>query len=151
MTGVQTCALPIYFEVNSLGEALAKFLEPASEYIAIMAYLNRLQDTQIVQLRELIADKTKRATTFGWGPRFLHSTGQFHKGGQQNGAFIQISAQSSVDFSVPTKEYSFQTLFMAQALGDGEALSSRNFPLIRFHLKDRKLGIAKLIEAVKAL
>ena len=147
----ETLAIFSNDSANSLDEALVKFLAPASGYISIMAYLNREQDHAIANIRGLIADKSKRPVTFGWGPRFLHSTGQFHKGGQPNGAFIQITAESFIDIEVPGKSYSFQTLFMAQALGDGEALSSRNLPLIRIHLKDRAAGIAKLLEAVKKL
>jgi len=136
---------------NSLDEALANFFAPASGYVAVMAYLNRETDREIEKVRELIAFKTKRPTTFGWGPRFLHSTGQFHKGGQQNGAFIQISADCSIDVAIPTKNYSFKTLVMAQALGDGQALSNRKYPLIRIHLKDRAKGAAALIQALKNL
>jgi glucose-6-phosphate isomerase len=136
---------------SSLDEAFAKFFLPNYGYIAVMAYLNRERDIEILKIRELIADKTKKPTTFGWGPRFLHSTGQFHKGGQPNGGFLQISAESSTDIQVPGKNFSFQTLFMAQALGDGEALTSRNLPLLRIHLKNRAVGIAKVLEGIKKL
>jgi glucose-6-phosphate isomerase len=136
---------------GSLDEALARFLAPNYGYLAVMAYLNREGDNEILKIRELIADKTKTPTTFGWGPRFLHSTGQFHKGGQPNGGFLQISADSSIDIQVPGKNFSFQTLLMAQALGDGEALSSRNLPLLRIHLKNRAVGINKVLEGIKKL
>lgn len=138
-------------KVSSLDEALAKFFAPKHGYIAITAYLNREKDCEVTKLRELIADKQRCPTTFGWGPRFLHSTGQFHKGGQPNGAFLQISGESSIDFQIPNRDFTFQTLLMAQALGDGEALSSRQFPVLRIHLKDRDNGIAKIINAVKRL
>jgi glucose-6-phosphate isomerase len=138
-------------DIGSLDEALAKFFAPKYGYVAVMAYLNREGDNEIAKIRELIADKFKTPTTFGWGPRFLHSTGQFHKGGQPNGAFLQFSGDSSIDFQVPEKSYSFQTLFMAQALGDGEALSSRNLPLMRIHFKNRSAGINKVLEAVKKI
>jgi glucose-6-phosphate isomerase len=136
---------------SSLEEALAKFFAPKYGYVAVMAYLNRESDREITKIRELIADKSKTPTTFGWGPRFLHSTGQFHKGGQPNGAFLQFSGDSSIDFQVPDKNYTFQTLLMAQALGDGEALSSRNLPLMRIHFKNRSAGIKKVLEAVKKI
>ena len=113
-----------------------------------MAYLHRGADDAITAIRSLVAEKSGRASTFGWGPRFLHSTGQFHKGGQLNGAFIQITGQNKEDLAIPGREFSFHTLLMAQALGDGQALSSRNLPLIRVHLKDRAAGIAELLEAL---
>jgi glucose-6-phosphate isomerase len=114
-----------------------------------MAYLTRGSDDEIAKLQPLIFSKSKRATTFGWGPRFLHSTGQFHKGGQQNGAFIQITGESKDDIKIPGENYSFSQLIMAQALGDAAALSERNLPLIRIHLKNRKEGIAKLLAEIK--
>ena len=145
--------LEVYSEdsVSSLDEALLKFLAPNHGYVAIMAYLNREQEFEILKLRNLVADKFKIPTTFGWGPRFLHSTGQFHKGGQQNGAFIQITSESSVDFLIPNTDYSFQTLISAQAIGDGEALKSRNLPLIRIHLKRAEQGVRKLLDSFKKI
>lgn len=136
---------------TSLDEALVKFFMPKYGYIAVMAYLNRESDFKISNVRELIADKTKTPTTFGWGPRFLHSTGQFHKGGQPNGAFLQITGENAKDFQVPGKNFTFHTLLMAQALGDGEALTSRNLPLLRIHLKNRESGIVRILESVKRL
>ena len=110
-----------------------------------MAYLARGIDNNAPLLRELIAEKTGRGTTFGWGPRFLHSTGQFHKGGQHNGAFLQITGENSSDLSIPNQSFSFHTLLMAQALGDGQALSDRKFPLMRVHLKERNSGLDLLL------
>jgi glucose-6-phosphate isomerase len=113
-----------------------------------MAYLARGIDDEIAKSREVIAKKSSRGTTFGWGPRFLHSTGQFHKGGQHNGAFIQITGENANDIAIPGREFTFHTLLMAQALGDGEALADRNFPLIRIHLKNRSAGIAAILAAL---
>ena len=110
-----------------------------------MAYLTRGSEDEIIKIQSKISTKTNKPTTFGWGPRFLHSTGQFHKGGQQNGAFIQITADSKVDVKIPNQNYTFAQLIMAQALGDAKALTERNLPLIRMHLKNRSSGIAKLI------
>ncbi len=135
---------------DSISAILSNFLKQDNYYFALMAYLHRGSDDAILELRELIALATKKPTTFGWGPRFLHSTGQFHKGGQQNGAFIQISGDSTVDVEIPGKSFGFHTLLMAQVLGDGQALQSRKYPLIRFHLKNRKAGISELIAALKA-
>ena len=116
-----------------------------------MAYLNRVTDHQIWEIRNVLAEKTNIGITFGWGPRFLHSTGQFHKGGTQNGAFLQITGESTKDLEIPNTEFSFHTLLMAQALGDGAAIQSREFPLVRIHLKNREAGIAEILELVKNL
>ncbi|CAB4586136.1 unannotated protein [freshwater metagenome] len=120
-------------------------------YIAIMAYLNRIADYEVSAIRELLAKKSNTPTTFGWGPRFLHSTGQFHKGGPQVGSFIQITGESRSDIEIPDQSFGFQTLIMAQALGDGEALQKRKFPLLRIHLRERKNGISQLLAIVNSL
>ena len=124
---------------------LSDFLHLPISYFAVMAYLTRGTEDEITKLRSIISNKTNKPTTFGWGPRFLHSTGQFHKGGQQNGAFIQITADSQVDVHIPNQTYSFAQLIMAQALGDAQALTERDLPLIRLHLKNRSAGINKLL------
>jgi glucose-6-phosphate isomerase len=133
-------------KANDLAGQLNDFFAHPSHYIAIMAYLARGIDNQAPQLRELIARKSARGTTFGWGPRFLHSTGQFHKGGQHNGAFLQITGENENDLAIPHQNFSFHTLLMAQALGDGQALSDRKFPLLRIHLKERKAGLQALLK-----
>ena len=124
---------------------LSDFLQLPISYFAVMAYLTRGTEDEITKLRSIISNKTNMPTTFGWGPRFLHSTGQFHKGGQPNGAFIQITADSQVDVHIPNQTYSFAQLIMAQALGDAKALTERDLPLIRLHLKNRSAGITKLL------
>lgn len=136
---------------HSLEGQLRDFLAHPTHYIAIMAYLARGIDLQATELRQLVADKSGKGTTFGWGPRFLHSTGQFHKGGQPNGAFLQISGENKSDLSIPHQNFSFHTLLMAQALGDGQALTDRKFPVLRVHLKDRESGLNSLIETLKGL
>jgi glucose-6-phosphate isomerase len=132
-----------------LSEMVSDFLTQDNYYFAVMAYLARGLDNEILSIRSLIAERTDKPTTFGWGPRFLHSTGQFHKGGQQNGAFIQISGESDSDLAIPGQNYGFHALLMAQVLGDGQALESRKYPLLRFHLKNREAGIKELLEAFK--
>jgi len=136
---------------QSLAGQLSDFLEVKAHYFATMAYLHRGTNDAIAEIRSLIAAKSGRASTFGWGPRFLHSTGQFHKGGQLNGAFIQITGENLSDLAIPGREFTFHTLLMAQALGDGEALASRSLPLLRIHLKDRTAGIAELLGALRTL
>ena len=133
---------------TDLADVLRDLIARSEKYLAIMAYLNRESDGEILQLREAIAKKKDIGITFGWGPRFLHSTGQFHKGGASNGGFLQITAESAADIEIPGKDFSFSDLFTAQALGDGEALSSRDLPVVRIHLKNRTSGIKRLLEAV---
>lgn len=120
-------------------------------YLGIMAYLDRQENAQITELRNIIASKIGKPVTFGWGPRFLHSTGQFHKGGQPNGSFLQITAESQVDFDIPGKEFGFKTLVMAQAIGDQNALEVRGLRTLRLHLMDRESGIKQLLEIAKKL
>jgi glucose-6-phosphate isomerase len=120
-------------------------------YVAIMAYLDRRTDKDIQELQNLLAKKTGKPITFGWGPRLLHSTGQFHKGGQPNGSFLQITADCEKDFEVPGKGFTFQTLLMAQAIGDQNALAKRGLKTTRLHLTNRKEGIAQLLATVKSL
>ena len=124
---------------------------PEDGYIAVMAYLDRKDDAKVAELRAILADKSGRPVTFGWGPRFLHSTGQFHKGGQQNGVFLQITGDVQKDIPIPGQSYGFKTLVAAQALGDGKALASRKYPLLRFNLKNRAVGISELLDAAKSL
>ena len=124
---------------------LTDFLASAPKYFSIMAYLGKGIDDEVKLLRQVLSLKTGRPVTFGWGPRFLHSTGQLHKGGQMNGAFIQITAEIMEDLEIPGSGYKFSQLIMAQALGDGAALAERNLPVVRIHLKNTKTGISKLL------
>jgi glucose-6-phosphate isomerase len=129
--------------------SLDDFLQLKNEYFAVMAYLTRGEDDLIAELSELISAKTGIASTFGWAPRFLHSTGQFHKGGTSNGAFIQITSQDQIDLAIPGKTFTFKELITAQAIGDAVALRNRDYPFLQIHLKDKKMGILKLIEGLK--
>ena len=135
---------------DSLETYIENFLALSPGYIAVMAYLARGIDDEITALRGFVAQASGVGTSFGWGPRFLHSTGQFHKGGVPNGAFIQITGESARDLEIPGQAFTFHTLLMAQALGDGEALGEKKFPLLRFHLKNREAGIQEIIGAFKS-
>lgn len=143
----------IFGDGQSLTDALATFIEDVKEggYIAIMAYLDRRYDKKIAELQSILAGKSGRPTSFGWGPRFLHSTGQFHKGGPQNGSFLQITGETNIDYRIPGKEFSLRTLFMAQAIGDNRALAARKYPLLRLHLQNRKVGIDRILAAARNL
>ena len=120
---------------------------PESGYLAIMAYLDRVGDADAQRLRTALAARTPHPVTFGWAPRFLHSTGQYHKGGPQSGVFLQITGALAEDVEVPGEPYTLGRLQLAQALGDLDALSRRGRPVIRLHLRDRPAGIAQLLAA----
>jgi len=143
----------IFGDGQSLTDALATFIEDVKEggYIAIMAYLDRRDDQKIAELRSILAEKSGRPTSFGWGPRFLHSTGQFHKGGQSNGSFLQITGATERDYLIPGKGFSLGTLLMAQAIGDNRALAARKYPLLRLHLQNRNAGIDQILIAARNL
>jgi glucose-6-phosphate isomerase len=146
-------SVEIFGDGNSVIGSLQSFVSSVADggYISIHAYLDRRDDVRLEELRKILSHKTGHPVTFGWGPRFLHSTGQFHKGGQQNGAFLQITGESSCDFAIPGSNFGFKTLVMAQALGDNRALGQRKFPLLRLHLQDRSAGITQILEAARSL
>lgn len=122
---------------------------PQGGYLAVQAYLDRLDDASAALLRGELAKRTGLQTTFGWGPRFLHSTGQYHKGGHQNGIFLQITGTAETDLEVPDRPYSLGQLQHAQALGDGQVLAEHGRPVLRLHLTDRAAGLAHLVRAVQ--
>jgi transaldolase/glucose-6-phosphate isomerase len=120
--------------------ALKEFLKQVKkdDYLAVNAYLPRDEDmiSALQDLRIVLRDKTKCAVTLGFGPRFQHSTGQLHKGGPDNGMFLQITADPVEDVEIPTQKLSFGTLERAQALGDYEALKARGRRVLRLHLSN---------------
>ena len=134
----------------TLADTLDEFFNqiPAHGYLALMVFLDRFADAQASNLRNEIAKIIPHPVTFGWGPRFLHSTGQFHKGHPTLGAFLQITGDVKSDYPIPDRTYSFHTLQMAQAIGDGLALRARGVPLIRLHLTDRYQGLIEIAAAV---
>jgi glucose-6-phosphate isomerase len=120
---------------------------PANGYLAVMAYLDRIHDVAAATVRDALASRTAHPVTFGWGPRFLHSTGQYHKGGPPVGVFLQVTGAIEFDIEVPGRPFSFGRLQLAQALGDSQAIESRSRPLVRLHLTDRAAGIDQLLTA----
>lgn len=158
---------------KDLSEVLTRLLEsvPSRGYLAVMAYLDRdaafdapgleLEGASFEQMTEAwrasdpatlraeLAARTDRPVTFGWGPRFLHSTGQYHKGGPQNGVFLLITGAVEDDVEVPGKPYTLGRLQLAQALGDQDALAGRGRPTVRLHLTDRVAGVTRLLEAAR--
>jgi glucose-6-phosphate isomerase len=120
---------------------------PPNGYLAVMAYLDRIHDAAADSIRDSLAARVPHPVTFGWGPRFLHSTGQFHKGGPPVGVFLQISGVNAFDIEVPGRPFSFGRLQLAQVLGDSQAIQSRGRPLVRLHLTDRAAGLDQLLTA----
>jgi glucose-6-phosphate isomerase len=123
------------------------YLVPTNGYLALQAYLDRDADADAARLRDLVAARTYLQTTFGWGPRFLHSTGQYHKGGHPNGGFLQITGAVTEDLAIPDRPYTFGELQRAQAAGDARVLAGLGRPVVRLHLTDRRTGLAQLLDA----
>jgi glucose-6-phosphate isomerase len=121
---------------------------PADGYVSVQAYADRLRLEELQGLREMVAADSGRPTTFGWGPRFLHSTGQYHKGGPAHGVFLQIIEQTDVDLEIPGRPYTFGTLIAAQAAGDAAVLSeTHGRPVVTLTLTDPRAEILTLFEA----
>lgn len=123
---------------------------PADGYVAIHAYVNRLELPQLAGLRELVAADSGRPATIGWGPRFLHSTGQYHKGGPANGVFLQILEQTDVDLEIPGRPFTFGQLIQAQAAGDASVLADgHGRPVVTLTLTDPQIEVLSLFEAAQ--
>jgi hypothetical protein len=108
------------------------------DYIAFLNYIEETPefDQRLQRIRTQLRDTTHCATTVGYGPRFLHSTGQLHKGGPDTGVFFQLGAKDHTDFPVPGEAYTFSILKEAQALGDFRALKARGRRVVRIDLGD---------------
>ena len=158
LEGIETY-LYCELEAGSLQSTLSEFLELGEvnqtplPYVAIQAYVPTTDatDAALQKLRLAIRDKYQYATTVGYGPRFLHSTGQLHKGDAGNGLFIQITGEMPDDADIPdnpgedASNMSFGVLKTSQVLGDGRALYQADRGLIKFHINgDISAGINKL-------
>ena len=142
----KTGKLPEADYASLTGDPLAGFLVNSTpgDYISLQAYVTPTPETEaeLSAIRQKLRDKYKLATTLGFGPRFLHSTGQMHKGDAGNGLFIQITSETPHDLPIPDKPgddtsmMSFQTLKISQALGDAAALEEAKRRLIRFQIND---------------
>ena len=121
----------------------------ASGYVAIQAYVDRTAVPQLAGLRELVAADSGRPTTFGWGPRFLHSTGQYHKGGPADGVYLQILGSGEVDLEIPGRPFTFGQLIAAQAAGDASVLIAHERPVVTLTLTDPQTDVLALFEAAQ--
>ncbi|HET6384409.1 MAG TPA: bifunctional transaldolase/phosoglucose isomerase [Armatimonadota bacterium] len=138
---------------GSVSGYLKSFLAQAKagDYVAMMAYI-RPDDYQwdiLQKSRTVVRDAKTVATTLGYGPRFLHSTGQLHKGGPAKGLFIQITSTPHHDVEIPGQKYSFGTLIGAQAAGDEQCLSDHGLRFVRLHLKNGDADLPKLADLIE--
>jgi transaldolase / glucose-6-phosphate isomerase len=139
---------------GSLAGALASFADQAQagDYVALLAYVQRTRETEqaLQRIRLRLRDARRVATTLGYGPRFQHSTGQLHKGGANNGVFLQFVADDREDVPIPGAAYTFGTLKAAQALGDLQTLERHGRRVIRLHLgTDIAAGLADVEQAIR--
>ncbi len=163
---LQEAGLSLYTDAanaEAIGEAasarsLAAFLKAhlqrlqANDYFAINAYVEMSPENEwpLQTIRHAVRDRLRVATTLGYGPRFLHSTGQLHKGGPNNGVFLQITADDAEDLAIPGQKYSFGILKRFQAQGDFEVLAERKRRVLRVHLgPDVQAGLKQLQEILK--
>ncbi len=122
------------------------------DYFAVLGYItmNPANEKTLQSIRHVVRDKKKVATVLGFGPRFLHSTGQAYKGGPNTGVFLQITCDDAKDLPVPGQKYTFGVVKAAQARGDFAVLAERGRRAVRVHLgKNLKSGLATLTKAVQ--
>ena len=143
--GLAVAGTTIAAAIDSLLAAL-----PSDGYLSIQAYLDRVDHPEFAQLRDLLAARAHRPVTFGWGPRFLHSTGQFHKGGPAVGVFLQLTSTTApdADLAIPDRPFTFGQLIQAQAAGDASGLAEHGRPVLSLTLTDVSAGEAALRAAI---
>ena len=131
---------------------LVGLVRPGVDYLAVLAYLPKDAEVEarLQRIRGRIGEATGAATTLGFGPRLLHSTGQLHKGGPDTGVFLQLTADPSKDLPIPGWEETFGTLIAAQALGDLAALQKRGRRALRLHFNEMEMGLERLQAVVGA-
>ena len=135
---------------RDLGGAIAALLAalPADGYVSIQAYVDRVAYPEFATLRDEVARRSGRPVTFGWGPRFLHSTGQFHKGGPAVGVFLQITSSEQADLQIPDRPFTFGQLIRAQADGDASVLADQGRPVLSLTLVNPAESLATIISAL---
>ncbi len=143
-------------EKDALSSIIAEFLSrlKTGDYFALLAYLQetRTHDDLIEAVRTELRDSFRVATTAGYGPRYLHSTGQLHKGGADNGVFLELTDDDAVDLPIPGEPYTFSTLKQSQALGDFSSLVEHGRRALRVHLgRDAVEGLRKLKELLNSV
>jgi transaldolase/glucose-6-phosphate isomerase len=124
----------------------------AGDYFAVLGYveMNEAHEEQLQKLRHAVRDSKRVATCLGFGPRFLHSTGQAYKGGPNSGVFLQITCDDETDIPVPGQKYTFGIVKAAQARGDFQVLAERDRRALRVHLgTDVSAGLSRLTAAIE--
>jgi transaldolase/glucose-6-phosphate isomerase len=136
-------------DLSSVGHLLNQLR--GGDYFALLAFIemNQAHRTALDAIRHLVRDRRKVATSIGFGPRYLHSTGQVHKGGPGSGVFLMITCDDPDDVPVAGQRYSFGTIKLAQARGDFEVLAARSRRLLRVHLPNVEAGLRALHAAVR--
>lgn len=147
---VDVAALGFDLNSSNIDECLAQLFSFAGSdsYLSIHCYLNREKFATAETLRDLVARATNRPTTFGWGPRFLHSTGQYHKGGPSQGVFLQIVSGEADDLIIPGREFGYRQLIDSQSSGDARVLSKGGSKVLIVKLANPEAGISELIGAL---
>ncbi|YAL81901.1 glucose-6-phosphate isomerase [Dermacoccaceae bacterium W4C1] len=137
-------------QADSLDGALRALFDQLGQtgYLAVMAYLDRISDAAFADVRVPLQRSLNRPVTFGWGPRFLHSTGQYHKGGAPVGVYLQITTEPTSDLAVPGREFTFGDFCSAQAGGDAKVLAEHDRPVLRLHLTDHAAGLTQVTQAL---
>jgi hypothetical protein len=123
------------------------------DYLGLLAYFHRsdARHQALQRLRAAIRDRRSVATTLGYGPRYLHSTGQLHKGGPNSGVYLVVTADAAGDEPIPGEQYGFATLLRAQALGDFRALAEHRRRVARIHVGgDLEQGLNRLVDQLVA-
>ncbi len=154
--GVALYADPKNAEAIGKHDDLASYLKAhfarlhGNDYAAILAYIERdaAHGEALQKIRKTLLERTHYATCLGFGPRFLHSTGQAYKGGPNTGVFLQITSDNPKDLPVPERKYSFGVVKAAQAQGDMQVLVERTRRVLRVHLKDVDAGLRALDQAM---
>ncbi|WP_395243073.1 glucose-6-phosphate isomerase [Agromyces sp. MMS24-K17] len=149
--GIEVRGTPEVIGASSdLASAIEVLIEelPANGYISVQAYLDRVAHPGFERLRDLLAARSGRPVTFGWGPRFLHSTGQFHKGGPAVGVFLQLTATGGEDLGIPERPFTFGELIAAQASGDASVLAEHDRPVLTLTLTDPATQLSTLVDAI---
>ncbi len=149
--GIEVRGTPDVIGASSdLASAIDVLLEelPPNGYLSVQAYVDRVAHPELAELRDALAARAGRPVTFGWGPRFLHSTGQFHKGGPAVGAFLQITEVAADDLEIPERPFTFGELIAAQASGDASVLAEHGRPVLTLTLTEPASNIPALFDAV---
>lgn len=129
-------------------QALVDRLDPDHGYLAVEAFLDRLRDASFEEVRTDLVTRTGRPVTFGWGPRFLHSTGQYHKGGPATGVHLQVTGLVCEDLAVPGRPFTFGEFLAAQAIGDAQVLAQHGRPVLRL-VVSTTAGLDQVRKAMK--